>query len=144
MLRPVCSCFVSILFSGVWSRSLVVNPVLYLICSTRAVRASCARLCLRQRDLGQAALGAGQQQRPSRPALPHHAGLMNSSHGNQRSAISYSRRRDQELRQLAGRSRHGCYEPGNRASWDAPRSCCRQSVTARCGPAEHCCASSYD
>jgi len=109
-----------------------VNPVLYLIFSTRAVRATFVQLCqpccrrLRRRDHGQEPFPGQQPSNRSPRALDVGDRSMNSADGSRRSAGSErarSRRREQESApealQLAGRSGHGRYELGNRATWDA-------------------------
>jgi len=65
--------------------------------------------------------------RPRSSAILRQGDELVGPDGDRRSADAHSRRRDQELRQLAGRSRHGCCEAGSRASWDVSCSYTRVS-----------------
>jgi len=128
-----------------------VNPVLYLIFSTRAGRPTFVQPCqsrccrLRQRDHGPAAFI--DQQRPNRSPRPDNARAMNPA-GASRSSRHSDQVSAPEMRQLATYSRQqGCHdETGNRATREADSAShyFRHSVTTGRCVARPFCASSYD
>ena len=135
-----------------------LNPVLYLIFSTRAVRATfvqlCQSRCCRPRRLDHGPAAFDGQQRPNQSPQPRNArgrvmNLIDRSRRSGDSERAQVRNRGQqcalEVRQLEGHSRQGCYELGNRATWDAAVALhySRHSATVTCGAARSPTMSSY-